>query len=131
MYAIFASAVLAILASFSVAQEAQAAVGDCPSSYMCAWNGTNYNGARLQIQGTNHNWGVFSEPNCGKYFTWNDCASSLYNHTSNSCFRFYANADFIGGYHTLKHGDLIANLGSWAYDNVISSDIQYTTSGGC
>lgn len=110
---------------------AQAAIGDCPSSYMCAWANINYTSARLQIQGSNSNWGVWGQSACSKYLTWNDCASSLYNNTTNKCFRFYAEANYLGGYHTLKHGDTIANLGTWNYNDTISSDQAFTTTGAC
>lgn len=122
----------AVLTSpFMMPGAAQAAVGDCPSGYMCAWVNTNYSGARLQLQGSNSNWGIWGQSTCLKRLTWSDCASSLYNHTSNKCFRYYDAAGYSGGYHTLKHGDTIANLGSWNYNDLITSDKAYSTTGTC
>ncbi len=131
----FAAGVLAagavVASGFVTSGAAQASVGDCPSGYMCAWSDANYNGARLQLTGSNSNWGIWSQSKCLKYLNWNDCASSLYNHTTNKCYRFYADATFGGGYHTLKHGDTIAYLGTWNFNDTISSDLAYDTTGTC
>lgn len=115
-----------------LAGPAHAAIGDCPSTYLCAWANTDYNSARLTIRESNSDFGKFAQSACTKYGTWNDCASSLYNHTSDRCYRLYATAGWVGGYHTLSSGDVVANLGTaWAYNDVISSDLAIATTGGC
>lgn len=64
------------------------AMSDCPAGYLCAWVDGNFGRDRAQFAGDNEAWGLFSDPECvypsgGGPFsngTWNDCASSLYNH---------------------------------------------------
>lgn len=118
----FATALGISVASVGVAVPANAAIGDCASGYLCAWVDTNYNGARLQLSSSNNNWGIWGQSTCLKRLTWSDCASSLYNRTSATCFRLYDAADRTGGYHRISPGDTIANLGTWSYNDVITSN---------
>lgn len=65
---------------------------------------------------------LWGQSTCLKRLTWSDCASSLYNRTSATCFRLYDAADRTGGYHRISPGDTIANLGTWSYNDVITSN---------
>lgn len=51
--------------------QAQAAKSDCPSTYLCAWWDTSYNGARYQFAGNNWTW---------HWWAIADDDSSWYNH---------------------------------------------------
>lgn len=124
----FAAALGIGFATVGVAAPANAAIGDCASGTFCAWVDTNYNGPRLQLTGSNNNWGIWGQSRCLARLNWSDCASSLYNRTSGKCFRLYDAANRTGGYHRLNAGDTIANLGTWAYNDKITSNSAITGS---
>ncbi|MEY9992910.1 hypothetical protein ABIE67_004942 [Streptomyces sp. V4I8] len=72
------------------------AVGDCPSTYFCFWSDINYGGAMGKVAGDNPTWTAFRQPACPTG-TWNDCASSGYNHgASGMGVRVYESANYGG-----------------------------------
>ena len=55
------------------------AIGDCPSTYFCFWVNSGYGDGPGKFSGANDNWGDYSHSTCASG-TWNNCASSGYNH---------------------------------------------------
>ena len=55
------------------------AIGDCPATYLCVWVNINYNGGPAKFAGNNSSWSAFPSGGC-QVHSWNDCASSGYNH---------------------------------------------------
>ncbi|MER5515974.1 peptidase inhibitor family I36 protein [Streptomyces sp. NPDC048254] len=57
------------------------AIGDCPSTYFCFWVNLNYGDGPGKFSGANDDWSDYSHSTCASG-TWNNCASSGYNHGS-------------------------------------------------
>lgn len=60
-----------VFGGFAAAPKAEAAAGDCPSTYLCAWWNTSFTGARYQFAGNNWTWHLWDIA---------DDDSSWYNH---------------------------------------------------
>ncbi|MEV5954377.1 peptidase inhibitor family I36 protein [Streptomyces sp. NPDC051987] len=73
-----AAAPQAVRGAASAAVSPQA-IGDCPSTYFCFWVNSGYNDGPGKFSGANTNWGDYSHSSCSGG-TWNNCASSGYNH---------------------------------------------------
>jgi hypothetical protein len=54
-------------------------IGDCPATYLCVWVNANYSGGPAKFAGNNDHWSAFPSQGC-QVRSWNDCASSGYNH---------------------------------------------------
>jgi hypothetical protein len=55
-----ASAGIAAVASFALAQPAQAAYGDCPSGALCAWTGASGSGTRGAVYSDNADLSIYT-----------------------------------------------------------------------
>jgi hypothetical protein len=70
------------------------AVSDCKETFFCFWVSADYKVAMGKVAGDNKSWTAFAQSACEKG-TWNDCASSGYNHgTSGMGVRVYENSNY-------------------------------------
>jgi Peptidase inhibitor family I36 len=94
---------------------ATAGTGACTSTYLCVWDGINYDGARGQFAGTNSYWGTYG---------WNDRASSARNNgTSGAGVYLYKDSNYGGAALCVPRGYRVSNLGSYGFSNNISSNL--------
>ncbi|MFI9005764.1 peptidase inhibitor family I36 protein [Actinosynnema sp. NPDC053489] len=101
-----------------------AAPAGCHSSNVCFWANNNYNDGPGELSGTNPDWRRFAHGSCGGG-TWNNCASSVYNNGTQCWADLWDGLDYALGSRgglSLSRGTGIANLGSWDFDNAISSN---------
>ncbi|MEV1085748.1 peptidase inhibitor family I36 protein [Streptomyces sp. NPDC050211] len=69
---------------------------DCPSTNFCFWDDINYGGPLGKVTGNNRTWTAFRQTACPSG-TWNDCASSAYNHgTTGLGVHVYEHTDYRG-----------------------------------
>jgi hypothetical protein len=113
--------VIVALALVSAGSPASASSGDCPSSTVCTWNGTNWSGTPAFVQ----NMGGFGSCyNVSSLNGANNAATSVYNR---ELFQVSFYDSFGGGGYmfSLAAGSGISDLGSYpaggAYNNRISS----------
>lgn len=99
----------------SAALARPAAESACPASYFCAWVNANYSIGPGQWAGDNPNWLDFAESSCASH-TWNDCASSIYNHgTSGDSVEVYQNVNYGGASACISDNTAYADLADYVY----------------
>ena len=99
----------------SAALATPAAESACPSSYFCAWVNANYDIGPGQWAGDNPDWLDFAQSSCADG-TWNDCASSIYNHgTSGDSVEVYQNVNYGGASACIPDDSAYANLANYDY----------------
>lgn len=86
-----------------------AATSSCPAGYLCFWVNAGYTGNMGKFAGNNPWWGQFSQAQC-KSGTWNDCASSLYNHGNYDAVFVYQDINYGGGRACVARGTAWSNL---------------------
>jgi hypothetical protein len=132
--AIVAGAMIAAPAA-SAAQPAAmqpAAQSSCPAGYLCFWVNAGYAGAMGKFAGDNGWWGQYSQAQC-QTGTWNDCASSLYNHGNYDAVYVYQDVNYGGGRACAARGTAWSNLTTLHFNNgagmndVITSNKWLTT----
>lgn len=85
------------LASVAPVTEAVAAgMNNCPSPYVCFWVNAYYQGAMGKLAGDNQRWDRFSQSQC-PHGTWEDCASSTYNHSPVCTVSLWTDRYYLGG----------------------------------
>jgi hypothetical protein len=123
------AAVIAMLASGGVAASAAAdestasatvmdtsgiAAGraDCPASNFCAWDNYNFSGGPGEWSGNASNYTSWAHSGCGltSLWTWDNCASSVYNHGDNCNLTFYDGINYTGAYYNLPRGSYLARM---------------------
>lgn len=90
---------------------ALAGMSDCPLSWFCVWNNTNFSDGPGKWQNNEWRYTNWRHDSCPNK-SWNDCASSLYNHGQSCKVTFYENIDFGPGafFYQLPRGSYLANL---------------------
>lgn len=104
-----------------------AGMSACPLTYFCVWNKANFSDGPGKWANAEWNYTNWSHDSC-PHGSWNDCASSVYNHGQSCKVTFYENIDFEGAFfYQLPRGSYLANLAldKWSDgtspDNKISS----------
>lgn len=69
---------------------------DCPSPYVCFWVNAHYDGPMGKLAGDNPRWDVFAQSRC-PHGTWEDCASSTYNHSPICTVSLWTARSYLGG----------------------------------
>lgn len=130
LVAAFAASIIALVVAPAAAQ---ASTSQCGATYFCVWNNTGYTDGPAQFAGNNQNWTDFAHSTCPSG-TWNDCASSAYNHgTSGKGVNVYIDSDYRTASSCIPAGAEVSNLSSQAYtngksvNNSISSNVWTST----
>jgi hypothetical protein len=84
-------------AAASAATVTPAGLTACAPGDLCFWVNAGYLGAMGHVSGNNAFWGVFLQAQC-RGGTWNDCASSLYNHGNYDAVLVYQDKGPSGAY---------------------------------
>ena len=105
-------ALLAAGATVLVAQPASAAISQCPSGSMCAWENGGYNGAFINGGISRYNYSGTG---------MNDMATSLYNYTTKRGV-YYADAGYAGTNLALGAGGTWNDLWNTGIQDQISSN---------
>ncbi|QFZ20127.1 peptidase inhibitor family I36 protein [Saccharothrix syringae] len=103
---------------------AMAAPAGCDLGNVCFWVNSGYRDGPGQLAGTNNDWRVFAHGSCPGD-TWNNCASSVYNH-GRSCWAYLWDG-FNRTLGTLGNIGLnrevgISNLADWGFNDAASSN---------
>jgi hypothetical protein len=93
-----------------------AALSSCPASNLCFWVNAGYAGNMGKFAGDNGWWGQYSQAQCASG-TWNDCASSLYNHGNYDAVYVYQDVNGGGGRACVAKGTAWSNLTTLHYNN--------------
>src|SRR5690348_7399782 len=108
-----ALAAVATAVLIAPAGPASASSADCPSTNVCWWEDAGYTGRMGHSVGNQENLKRRETPAAHCDGTWNDCASSVYNHGTSGCAVFlFVDAGYTGKYHTLAKGDK-ESIPSW------------------
>lgn len=100
----------------------------CPQYFVCAWVDRNFTGPMGRWEHDNADWGDFPNSNCGNG-TWDDCASSVYNHGQTCDVWLWSGVIYTGSSLYLYRGSRLAFLnvnpgpspvGSW--EDIIKSN---------
>lgn len=110
------AATIIVGAVITVAPQASAAAGDCPSGATCSWTGTGYTGTMGPVYGDNSN--------DKQYATWADSESVANNGTQCEDWVFYdENANESGDYIGLQIGYGVSNeSGTWMWHHLWSNE---------
>jgi hypothetical protein len=109
------SAPVPVSAHAAKAAPAAAAKSDCPSTYFCVWVNSGYNNGPGKFGGNNDNWSNFSHSGC-QSGTWNNCASSGYNHGSSGLgVEVYNGINRGGASACLPQGWSLSNFSGFVY----------------
>lgn len=89
-----------------------AAVSDCPPTYYCVWVNTDYNDGPGKWAGNQSNYTAWPHSGCGilSLWTWDNCASSVFNHGQSCNMTLYDGINYTGAYFRLDKGSQRANL---------------------
>lgn len=99
------------------ATPAAASLSQCASGFICVWNATGYTDGPGSFGGSNQNWSLFSHSTCPSG-TWNNCASSVYNHGSSGLgVNVYVDIDYATGSLCVPQGAGASDLSVWQYTN--------------
>jgi peptidase inhibitor family I36 len=110
-----------------------AAPANCPSGFVCIYPDLDFTGHVGTFSGSNASWGAdFAAPPTGTCVAgvtaapdnkggWNDCVSSLYNHTGVT-FTFYVDNNCSGASFSLAPNTGRSNLGGTQFNDALSSD---------
>jgi hypothetical protein len=91
---------------------------DCPATWFCVWADANFSRGPGKWQNDEHLYGRWTTSQCPSSppsrATWNDCASSVYNHGDSCRVTFYENEYFNetpgAFFYQLPRGSYLANL---------------------
>jgi len=99
------------------ATPAAASMSQCASGFFCVWNATGFTDGPGSFGGNNQNWSLFSHSTCPSG-TWNNCASSAYNHGSSGLgVNIYVDIDYATGSFCFPQGTSETNLSVYTYTN--------------
>jgi hypothetical protein len=90
-------------AAASAATVAPAGMSACALGDLCFWVDAGYLRAMGHVSGNNAYWGAFPQSEC-QTGTWNDCASSLYNHGRFDAVLVYQDAGPSGSFACVARG---------------------------
>lgn len=85
---------------------------DCGSGNFCAWDNYNFSGGPGQWSGNASNWTSWVHTGCGvrSLWTWDNCASSVFNNGNNCNLTFYDDINYSGAYYNLPRGSYLAHM---------------------
>lgn len=92
----------------------------CPAGYLCFWADANFSNAMGKFAGTNDWWGAYSEAACNhsdSNGTWNDCASSIYNHDNYDVMTVWKDLNHTGDHQCLPLGTQWSDLTKHYYNS--------------
>jgi hypothetical protein len=89
-----------------------AAMSACGSGNFCAWVNSNFNDGPGQWAGNASNYTDWGHDNCGlgSLWTWDNCASSVFNNGQHCNLTFYDGINYTGAYYNLPRGSYLANM---------------------
>jgi hypothetical protein len=86
----------------------------CESGSFCAWDNYNYSGGPGQWSGNADNYSHWGHSGCGlgSLWTWDNCASSVYNNGNSCNIQLYDDIKYstAHGYYNLAKGGHLADL---------------------
>jgi Peptidase inhibitor family I36 len=89
-------------------------LADCPVNDLCWWVDANQVGKMHPVRDAVSNWTTQKEPTCPSG-TWNDCASTLYNHNPSLAAWLWYNAGNGGPDFCMPPGSYLGNLTDYDY----------------
>jgi hypothetical protein len=89
-------------------------LADCPVNDLCWWVNVNQTGKMHPVRDAVSNWTTQKEPSCPSR-TWNDCASTLYNHNPHLAAWLWDNAGDGGPDFCMAPGSYLGNLANQDY----------------
>jgi hypothetical protein len=91
-------------------QQAAAGRADCPSSWFCVWVDVDFVGGPGKWQGNESNYTNWLHGGCGvrSLWTWDNCASSVFNNGQSCNLTFYDGINFAGAWYNLPRGSFLA-----------------------
>lgn len=89
-----------------------AGMADCPASNFCAWDNYNFSGGPGEWSGNAPNYTFWPHSGCGftSLYTWDNCASSVYNHGTSCNLTFYDGINYTGAHYNLPRGSYLARM---------------------
>jgi hypothetical protein len=102
------------------------ATTSCPAGNLCFWVDAGYNRAMGKVGGDNGSWAAFAQADCGGG-TWNDCASSVFNHGNFDKVYVYQNDGFLGGVVCLSKGTAWSDLSQRVFNNDVGMNDQISS----
>jgi hypothetical protein len=89
-----------------------AAREDCSPGNFCAWDNYEFRGGPGEWSGNASNYSGWVHTGCGatSLWTWNNCASSVYNHGDDCNLTFYDGINYTGAYYNLPRGSYLARM---------------------
>jgi hypothetical protein len=94
------------------APAAATGLADCLLGRVCVWVNTDFSDGPGQWEDNESDYTRYSHPSCGDRAskTWNNCASSVYNHGAHCNIVFYDGTGMTGATLPLRKGSYLANL---------------------
>jgi hypothetical protein len=102
------------------------ATSTCPAGNHFFWVDANYNRAMGKVSGDNDSWTAFRQVDCNGG-TWNDCASSFYNHGNYDKVYVYQNINRGGGSVCISKGTAWADLSQRVFSNGVGLNDQISS----
>ena len=100
--------------SSSAAASILAAAGRsaCQSGNFCAWDNYEFSGGPGQWYGNASNYTRWGHSGCGlaSLWTWDNCASSVFNNGNNCNLTFYDGINYTGASYNLPRGSYLARM---------------------
>ena len=94
--------------------QASGGMDACDSGSFCAWDNYNYSGGPGQWPGNADNYSHWGHRGCGvgSLWTWDNCASSVYNNGNSCNIQLYDDINYntADGYYNLAKGGHLADL---------------------